>query len=332
MRSQFIRVLVLIAGLGLTAAGCGKYSINNLRATQAFQTGNEMYRKGEWKTAVSEYSRAVELNPDLGYAYFFLGNSYDNLYKPTKKGEPENDANIQKAVDNYKLAIEKLKGNNEPQAPKILKLSFEYLIAAYGTEKINDLEKAVPIAQELIAAEPNEPTNYQALGKLYEENGRYDEAEAMFKKAIEVKSTDPLGYEVLAGYYNRQGEFDMQMESLEKRAAMEPNNPEAWHAMGSYYSEHALKNSRLSKEQAKKYVMRGLEVEEVALKNNPEYFEALSFKNILLRQQANYEKDPALQKRLIDEANVIKSKAEDIRKKQQAEAAASNAATAAKKK
>src|SRR5262245_31455829 len=122
MRSQFIRALVLIAGLGLAATGCGKYSISNLRATQAFQTGNEMYRKAEYKTAVVEYARAVELNPDLGYAYFFLGNSYDNMYKSTKKGDPENDANLEKAVTNYKLAIDKLKTSKEPQAPKILKL------------------------------------------------------------------------------------------------------------------------------------------------------------------------------------------------------------------
>ena len=35
MRSRFTRVLVLIAGLTLATAGCGKYSINNLRATAA---------------------------------------------------------------------------------------------------------------------------------------------------------------------------------------------------------------------------------------------------------------------------------------------------------
>lgn len=322
MRSQFTLALVLVAGLGLASAGCGKYSINSLRATQAFQTGNEQYKKGEWKHAIDEYTRAVTLNPDLGYAYFFLGNSYDNLYKPTRRGDPENDVNLDKAVENYKLAIEKLKGNEEPQAPKILKLSYEYLIAAYGSEKLNDLEQAVPIAQELIATEPNEPTNYQALGKLYEENGRYDEAEAMFKKAIEVNPDEPLAYEVLAGYYNRQGEFDKTMESFEKRATMEPNNPEAWHTMGPYYSEKAMKDAKLSKEDARKYVMRGLEVEEEALKLNPEYFEALAFKNILLRQQATYEKDPVAQKRLLQQADEAKAKAVDVQKKQNAAAAA----------
>ena len=146
MRSHFARVslvLSLTLGLGFVSAACGKYSINNLRATQAFQTANEQYKKAEWKSAIPEYTRAVTLNPDLGYAYFFLGNCYDNLYKPTKKGEPDNDANLTKAVENYNLAINKLKNAKDPQAPKILKLSFEYLIAAYGQEKLNDIEKAL---------------------------------------------------------------------------------------------------------------------------------------------------------------------------------------------
>jgi tetratricopeptide (TPR) repeat protein len=322
MRSRLLPVLVAasLTGLGLTAAGCGKYSISNLRATQAFQTANEQYKKGEYKVAIAEYERAITFNPDLGYAYFFLGNCYDNQYKSTKKGDPENDANLTKAVDNYKLAIDKLKGSTDPRGPEIRKLSFEYLIAAYGAEKLNDIEKAVPIAQELISSEPNEPTNYQALGKLYEENGRYEESEAMFKKAIEVKSNDPLSYEVLAGFYNRQGEFDKTMEAYEKRAAMEPNNPEAWHQMGPYYSEKAMKDLKLPKETARKYVMRGLEVEDKALAINPEFWSAMAYKNILLRQQATYEKDPAKQKELLSQADQIRARSIELQKRQNAEA------------
>src|SRR6478672_10967418 len=112
MRSHFARVslvLSLTLGLGFVSAACGKYSINNLRATQAFQPANEQYKEAEWKSAIPEYPRAVTLNPHLGYAYFCLGNCYDNLYKPTTKGEPENDANLTKAVENYNLAINKLK-------------------------------------------------------------------------------------------------------------------------------------------------------------------------------------------------------------------------------
>ncbi len=76
--------------------------------------------------------------------------AYDNLYKPAKAGEAENDAYLQKAVENYKLATEKIK-DTDPQGPQIRKLAYEYLIATYN-DKMHDLEKAEPVAKQLIAA------------------------------------------------------------------------------------------------------------------------------------------------------------------------------------
>jgi hypothetical protein len=47
----------------------------------------------------------------------------------------------------------------------------EYLVAAYGPEKLNDPAQAEPIVQQMIQMEPNEPTNYFALSKIYEDAG-----------------------------------------------------------------------------------------------------------------------------------------------------------------
>jgi tetratricopeptide (TPR) repeat protein len=310
-------MLVLVLGLSLTAVACGKYSISNLRALQAFQLANEEYKRNEFKNAATDYERVVALNPEsgvAGYAYFFLGNSYDNQFKSNKKGEPENDAFLPKAVENYKKAIDVLAGNKDPKGPEIRKLAFEYLIAAYGTDKLNDMNQAVPIAQQLIAQEPNEPTNYQALGKLYEDAGNYEEAETQFKKAVEVKPSDALGYSVLAGYYNRQGQFDKTMEAWYARAKMEPNNPEAWHTIGTFYQDDVLKDKRLAPAKAKEYVLAGLDAEDKALALNGDYYEALIYKNILLRQQALLEKDPAKQKQLIQQADELHNKGLEVQK------------------
>jgi tetratricopeptide (TPR) repeat protein len=247
------------------------------------------------------------------------------MYKPTKQGEPENDGYLVKAVEDYRAAIDKLKADPDaanPNIQKILKLAYQYLIAAYGSDKLNDLDKALPVAQDLIATEPNEPTNYQAMGKLYEENGMYEEAEKNFQKAIEVKPDDPTSYEVLAGYYDRQGELEKTLESLEKRAAMEPNNPEAWHSLGAKYSETVIKNPRLGREQAREFVIKGIAAEDKALQINPEYLEGLAFKNILLRQQATIERDPAVQKQILARANEVSAQVDAVRAKQNAAAAA----------
>jgi len=326
MQSRLTRVVVLVLGLALTGAACGKYSIGNLRALKAFQDANEKYQKGEFQAAAKDYERVIEYNPDMGFAYFFLANSYDNLYKPAKRGQPENDAYLPKAVENYQKAIDKLEGNTENKAPEIRRLSFQYLIAAYGTDKLNDLDKALPIAQKLIAVEPNEPINYQALGKLYEDAGRYDEAEAQFKKAIEVKPNDALAYATLAGFYNRQGNFEKTMEAWDLRAKMEPNNPEAWHTIGASYQDEVFTNAKkIPIPKQKEYLLTGIAAEDKALAINPEYYEALIFKNILLRLQANVEKDPATQKRLISEADDLKRKGDEVQKKQMTNAAAAAA-------
>ena len=325
MRARFIQVAVLAAAVSVGAAGCGKYSISNIRSLKAFQDANALYKKGEYSRAAARYTDAVTLNPELGFAYFFLGNSYDNLYKPGRRGEPENDANLPKAAENYRLAVEKLSASTDPKEKEIRKLAFEYLIAVYGPDKLNDFSKAEPVAKQLISLDPNEPTSYHLLGRMYEDVGRYEEAEEMLQKAISLRPNDALGYALLAGYYNRQGQFEKTIEAWKTRAKAEPSNPEAWHTIAVYYFEKVHRDTAWVKDnraKALEYVIDGIESENKALALNAQYFEALSYKNILLRQQAYFEKDPAKQKQLLQEADVLKAKAEDLQKKQNAAAAA----------
>jgi tetratricopeptide (TPR) repeat protein len=313
--------------LSIAAAGCGKYSISNIRSLKAFQDANNLYKKGDYRAAIERYEASVRFNPDLGFAYFFLGNSYDNLYKASRKGEPENDANLGKAVENYRLAIQKLANTTDPQELEIRKRSYEFLILTYGSDKLDDFSKAEPIAREMIAVEPDNPTNYHNLGGLYEARGMYEEALAEFQKAVDVNPNDPYSYQMLAGFYNRQAQFDKTMEAFAQRAAMEPNNPEAWHTMATFYYDKALRDKTLPRAKQLEYVTKGIEADDKALALNPDYFEALSYKNILLRMLADPQltRSAAEQKRLLDEADRLRNRALEIQK-QQGEGAGGGAA------
>ena len=327
--SRLIRIIALVIAVGVSTTACGKYSIGNLRSLMAFKEANQLYQRGDFKRAIPVYEKAIGFNPDMGVIYFFLGNSYDNLYKPSLKGEAENDANLTKAVQYYQKATEVIK-DEDIQGPQIRKLAYEYLIAAYGVDKLADFEKAEPIAAKLIALEPNEPANYQSIAKLYEDQGRYDEAEARFNKAIEVRPNEPLGYVMLAGFHNRQGNFEKTMEAWEKRAKVEPNNPEAHHTIGAFLYDMALKNYQLSTATKKQYVDRALAAEDTALSLHADYFEALSFKNLLLRLKATMEPDAKKRQALIDEAERIRDRAIEIQKAQNSSQAAQEAAAKAK--
>ena len=221
--------LALIAGFGLALAGCGQ--LGQIRGMKSYKDGNKLYAGSDWKAAVEKYEETITLDPDNtlqtcqtgpGCVFFYLANSYDNLFRPAKRGEAANDALLEKAIANYKLASEKI-----TQDEKMRTLSLEYLVAVYGPDKLNDPTSAEPVVKRMIELSPNEPTNYFALGQIYENSGEYQLAEQMFVKGRDAKPNDPTVYTVLAGYYNRQGDFAKTIATLNERIKIEPNNPEA---------------------------------------------------------------------------------------------------------
>jgi tetratricopeptide (TPR) repeat protein len=302
----------VILGLSLAVVGCGQYSYSKLRGKKIFRDANTLYQQQDYKRAAETYQRVIEADPDLVTAYFFLGNSLDNLYKPSRAGEAENDGYLQQAIQNYKIAAER------ETDPKMKKLALEYLVNAYGPDKLNDPSQAEPIVKQMISMEPNEPTNYFALAKIYEDSGMYDEAEQILLKAREVRPNEPTVYTTLAGYYNRQGEFEKTIEALEARAAREPDNPEAFHTIATFYWDKTFRDFRLTDAQKKDYVLKGLAAEDKAISLKADYMEALTYKNLLLRVQANLEKDPKVQKELLNEADKLRDRAIELQKKKTA--------------
>jgi tetratricopeptide (TPR) repeat protein len=194
------------------------------------------------------------------------------------------------------------------------KLSLEYLVSAYGPDKLNDPSQAEPIVQEMIKLDPSDPANYFVLAKIYEDSGNYDLAEGALLKAKEVRPNDSAVYLQLAGYYNRQGEFDKTIEALNQRAAQEPNNPEAHYTIASYYWDKAYRDFKLQDAEKRDYVLKGIDSVNKALEIKNDYLEAVVYKGLLLRLQANLEKDVAKQQALLKEAEALQGRVKELQK------------------
>jgi tetratricopeptide (TPR) repeat protein len=313
MRTRFCSVSVAfltgVLGLSAVLAGCGQYSFNALSAKKSIKQAHEAYKSSRWLEATQKYEAAVKGDPTLSGAHFFLANSYDNLYKPTRAGEPENDAYMQKAIEWYKKAAEK-----EPD-PQFRQRAMQYLVAAYGPEKLNNPAEAEPIVKRMIEVDPSDYLNYLELAKIYENAGRYDEAEATLLKAREVKPKEPAVFAALSAFYNRQGEFEKTVEALNTAADLQPENPQGFQLVAVFYWEKAFKDKRLTAAQQRDYILKGIEATDRALKLNPDYIDALLYKNILLRMQANLETDLKKRQPLIDEADVLRKKSQELSKK-----------------
>jgi len=313
MRTRFRSVsagsLAAILALALAVSGCGKYSFSSLAARKSIREAHDAYKGSRWLEAARKYEETVAADPSLSGAHFFLANSYDNLYKPTRAGEPENDGYMQKAIEWYKVAAEK-----EPD-PIYRQRSMQYLVAAYGPEKLNNPAEAEPIVKRMIELDSTEYLNYIELSKIYENAGRYDEAEATLLKAREVKPKQPEVYAALSAFYNRQGEFEKTVEALNTAADLQPENPQGYQLVAVFFWEKAFKDKRLTPAQQKEFIFKGIEATDKALKLNPDYIDALTYKNILLRMQANLETDVKKRQPLIEEADRLRDKAQALNKK-----------------
>jgi predicted Zn-dependent protease len=274
-----LTVAALAAVLGLSAAGCGK--VNQLKGAKAYKAANAAYATQDYKKAADLYQETVNADPnypDFSPAYFFLGNSLDNLWKPSKKGDPENDKLLEDAVKAYQVAADKLMASDNPEYKKYGKLSLQYLVAAYGPDKLSDASKAEPILQHMIELDPSDPTNYFMLARLYDDAGEPAEAERMYLAARDARPNDPAVYMSLAAHYNGQGQFDKTIQALEQRAAKEPDNPEAYQTIASYYWDKANKDSRLGAAEKKDYVLKGIASVDRALQIKPDYAEGMVYK------------------------------------------------------
>jgi len=129
---------------------------------------------------------------------------------------------------------------------------------------------------------------------------------------------DPLGHMVRGGYFNRQGNLYKTMEAWEERAKVEPNNPEAHHTIAIYNWEKVFKDYTLKADTKRAYLTRAVAAEDSALALHADYMEALTYKNILLRLQANMEKDQKKVKALIEEADRLRNRAMELQKIQAA--------------
>jgi tetratricopeptide (TPR) repeat protein len=305
-------LLVGAAIIGLSTAGCAK--INGVVSLFKFKQANQAYQAQDYERSSKLYEETIANDPNNAIVYFYLGNSYDNMYKPGEKGKPANDALMTKAVENYQLAVEKLDAN-DPVQGKIKALALQFLMAAYGSDKLDDPVKAEPVIIRLIQLDPGEPANYFQLAKLYEDAGETEAAEKVYVAAKNAKPTDVNTYIQLAGFYNRQGDFSKAIEAFEQRADREPNNPEGFYAVATRYWDEAYRGVGVKETDKKTYVQKGLTAIDHAIQLKPDYPEALVYKGLLLRSQALLEKEPAKQQALIKQAETLRDQAEEIRKK-----------------
>lgn len=121
-------------------------------------------------------------------------------------------------------------------------------------------------------------------------------------------------YLELAGLASRQNRYPDAIEALRGAAALEPDSAEAQHRVATYCWEYAQKGTNLDAATKLKYIRDGIAAEDHALALKPDYREAMTYKNILLRMQANQTDDLAERARLIAEADALRNRVMEMQR------------------
>ncbi len=158
-----------------------------------FKSGANYYYKGEYDKALSDFNKAIELDPDDYSAYCNRGSVYE------RKGE------YARALSDYNKAVEL-----NPKDPVI----YFYRGLIYESKgefdgAINDLNKAIELNPEYYFA-------YNHRGRAFYNKGEYDKAISDFTKTIGSGFEDPTTYYNRGQAYKKKNDKDKALSDFNK--------------------------------------------------------------------------------------------------------------------
>jgi tetratricopeptide (TPR) repeat protein len=324
MTRRFRLIAALLLVPALTGIGCAK-----IQARAAYKDGNKLYKTENFKKAIEEYERALELDPTMPDAHFYLANSHQALYRPGKE-TADNKAHLDKAIEHYKLSLDNNVNPSTANMKSIRRNALGFLSAIYSDEPFKSYDLALRYAQEMVNDSPDDEKALFTLASLYEKFEHVDEAEKLYRKIADDHPKDPKACGALAGFYNKplwegRSKFDDAVQILDRCASLNPEDATGYYKIATFYWDKAYRDPMLTAAQKEQYADKGLEAVEKALAIKADYIDALIYKNLLFRVKASVATNSRTAQQYLDQANALRDQATNLRK--QALAAGGTAAT-----
>ena len=99
-----------------------------------------------------------------------------------------------------------------------------------------EYDKAIEIFKKAVELNPDNELNWHWLGPSYNKNGQYQEAINSLLKAVELNPDDYLNWNWLGSSYNQNGQYQEAINSGLKATQLNPDYAGNWYSLGcSYY-------------------------------------------------------------------------------------------------
>lgn len=260
-RTRYASILILVTLTCVT--GCDK-----LKARDLLNKGVQAYKAGQFDTAIEDFKKSKDLDPNLKNARLYLATAYSAQYIPGAPS-PENIRMGQQAVDEYQGVLQD-DPNNLSAIDGIGAILYNMASNPYDVKKFDESKQ---YHQKHIELKPSDPDSYYWIGVIdwslaYRAN-KDMRADYNAKGKKPVKDTDPMPPALSTDFAGKYGQtVDEGITDLKK-----------------------------------------------AIELKPDYDDAMAYLNLLYRQKADMETDPAardtdvkLADELVDKVKAIKQK------------------------
>ncbi|MCA2803680.1 MAG: serine protease [Microcystis sp. M114S2] len=170
------------------------------------------YNQQKYDLALSDYSKAIEINPNDAYAYVSRGNLYSDLRK------------YDLALSDYNQAIR----INPNDADAYVSRGNLYSDLRKYDLALSDYDKAIKI-------NPNYAEAYYNRGLLYYNLRKYDLALSDYSKAIDINPNDASAYNNRGNLYRDLQKYELALSDFSKAIEINPNLAQAYVNRGIIY-------------------------------------------------------------------------------------------------
>lgn len=152
-------------------------------------------------------------------------------------------------------------------------------------------EKGLVAFERTLELSPPNPDAREKTEKFYlsflDSTGDKDKAIAYLEKQLGNRPNDLALINQIATLYQKKGDFNKALEYFEKRANMDSGNKETWYTLGvNCWARSYHGGVTVSQEEREQVVDKGIQALDKALAIDPNYFEALSYINLIYREKA----------------------------------------------
>jgi cytochrome c-type biogenesis protein CcmH/NrfG len=208
---------------------------------------------------------------------------------------------------------------NETKLKKNIGLAYMGLYQP-GSKHAKDLEyatKAIENLKQYVEKYPADRKAREFLVSMYLATDRYDEAIAFYEDLLKSNPKDGRAMGSISSMYFKKGDFEKGVEWQKKLLQVEGEKPDPYIMIGVQAWDRSYHYPDVDPATRARIVDEGMSALQRALQIKPDSFEALTYVNLLYREKAKLETDPAKQQEDLDNANRYLAQALELRKKQQ---------------